>query len=48
MFRDKTDFIAQLKETAQSALGKDFEECGMQDKYTALVERYNQFINEEQ
>ena len=37
MFKDKFDFIEELKEAAQTVLGKDFEACSPQDKYYALA-----------
>ena len=37
MFKDKFDFIAELRETARDVLGKEFEECSLENKYYALV-----------
>ena len=37
MFKDKLEFIEELQETAQTVLGKAFEECSAADKYYALA-----------
>ncbi len=37
MFRDKTEFIEELRETSRSAAGKEFEECSPEDKYYSLA-----------
>ena len=37
MFKDKQEFITQLRERAYSALGKDFDDCSAKDRYYVLA-----------
>ena len=37
MFKDKQDFIQRFRNAAKATLGKELEECGMQDKYFVLA-----------
>ena len=37
MFKDKQDFIQRFRNAAKATLGKELEECGLQDKYYVLA-----------
>ena len=37
MFQDKNDFIKQYKALLASSIGRDFEECGKQERYAILA-----------
>ncbi len=37
MFKDKQDFIQRFRNATKTTLGKELEECGLQDKYYVLA-----------